>query len=99
MPLDGTHTVLDWAVALKLPLIVVTGSYLGTLSHTLTALTVIAAAKLEVAALVVDESANSAVPLDDTVATLGRFAPAIPIVPLPRGAQAEDFARLAALLK
>jgi len=99
VPLDGTHTVLDWAVALKLPLIVVTGSYLGTLSHTLTALAVIARAKLEIAALVVNESAGATVPLDDTVATLGRFAPGIPIVPLPRGAQDGDFAGLAGMLK
>ncbi|MEJ0040863.1 MAG: dethiobiotin synthase [Rhizomicrobium sp.] len=97
VPLDGTHTVLDWAAALRLPLILVAGSYLGTLSHTLTALRVIAAARLDVAALVLNESVGSAVPLDETAATLARFAPQVPIVALARGAS--DFAPLAALLK
>ena len=46
VPLDRKHTVLDWAKALGLPLIVVAGSYLGTISHTLTALRVIADAGL-----------------------------------------------------
>ena len=38
VPLDREHTVLDWAKALDVPLILVAGSYLGTISHTLTAL-------------------------------------------------------------
>ena len=33
VPLDGRHTVLDWMRALGLPLILVTGSYLGTISQ------------------------------------------------------------------
>ena len=38
VPLDGERTILDVMMALQLPLILVTGSYLGTISHTLTAL-------------------------------------------------------------
>jgi dethiobiotin synthetase len=94
VPLDGTHTVLDWAAALGLPLILVTGSYLGTLSHSLTALRV--AAGLRIAAIVVNETPGSTVAMDDTVATLRRFAPGIPVVALARGAG--DFAALAAVL-
>ena len=101
VPLDGRHTVLDWMVALGLPLIVVTGSYLGTISHTLTALEVIARARLTVAALVVNDSGDDAVPLDETAATLRRFVSA-PIVILPRvktPVSAKDaFVKLAALL-
>ena len=37
VPLDRRHTVLDWIAALGAPALLVTGSYLGTLSHTLTA--------------------------------------------------------------
>jgi len=96
VPLDDRHTVLDWAAAMALPLIVVTGSYLGTLSHTLTALRVIAQAGLGVAALVVNESAGATVTLEETAATLARFAPGIPIVTLRRGEL--DFERLAARL-
>ena len=36
VPLDDRHTVLDWMVALTCPVMLVTGSYLGSLSHTLT---------------------------------------------------------------
>ena len=38
VPLDGERTMLDVMMALQLPLILVAGSYLGTISHTLTAL-------------------------------------------------------------
>ena len=38
VPLDEKHTVLDWMAALNIPVVLVAGSYLGSLSHTLTAL-------------------------------------------------------------
>jgi dethiobiotin synthetase len=101
VPLDGSHTVLDWMVALRLPLIVVAGGYLGTISHTLTALDVIARAKLDVAALVINDSGDGAVPLEETAATLGRFTK-VPITIIPRVkapvAARAHFAKLAALL-
>jgi dethiobiotin synthetase len=84
VPLDERHTVLDWMAALDLPLVMVTGSYLGTLSHTLTALDTVARRGLTVAALVVNESAASPVPLAETMATLRRFAPASPVASLSR---------------
>lgn len=100
--LDRDHTVLDWAKALGLPLIVVVGSYLGTISHTLTTLDVIARAGLKVAALVVNESGEGDVPLEETLATLHRFVGQIPLVTIPRVkapvAARDAFARLAALL-
>ena len=102
VPLDRDHTVIDWAKELELPLIVVTGSYLGTISHTLTSLDVIARADLKVAALVVNESGDGAVPIEETIATLRRFTGQMPIATIPRVkapvAAREAFARLAALL-
>lgn len=101
VPLNGRETVLDWMRALGLPLIVVAGSYLGTISHTLTALDVLARARLRVAALVINESGDGAVPLDETVTTLRRFTGA-PLVTVPRVktpvAARDAFARLAKLL-
>src|ERR1700732_2243207 len=38
VPLDERHTVLDWMVEIDLPVILVAGSYVGKLSHTLSAL-------------------------------------------------------------
>ena len=95
VPLDSRHTVLDWMIALGLPVILVTGSYLGSLSHTLTA--VRALAGLEIAALVVNESPGGTVPLPETIAVLRRFLPAVPITETLRQGPA-DFAPLAGLL-
>ena len=68
VPLDGERTVLDVMMALQLPLILVTGSYLGTISHTLTALNSLYRRDMNVLAIVVSETAGSTVPLDDPVA-------------------------------
>lgn len=100
VPLDESHTVLDWIVALDLPVLLAAGSYLGALSHTLTALDVLTSRGRTIAAVVVSESTDSTVPLDETADTLRRFARGIEIVVLPRQpAGATDhpaFARVAA---
>jgi dethiobiotin synthetase len=101
-PVTADHIGIDWIAALRLPVILVAGSYLGTISHTLSALDVIARHDLEVAALVISESAGSPVGLDDTRATIARFAPRVEVVALPRlrGASLDHaaFERLAELL-
>jgi dethiobiotin synthetase len=97
VPLDDAHTVLDWMSALRHPVLLVAGSYVGTISHTLTALHMLARRNLDVAAVVVSESEGSAAPLDDTVATIARFANDIDVVALPRGTAA-DFSGIAGLL-
>jgi dethiobiotin synthetase len=102
VPLDQAHTVLDWLTALHLPLILVAGSYVGTLSHTLTALHVLAQRNLSTLAVVVSETPGSPAPLDETVATVARFADALDVIGLPRLAAGAPehpaFAQLAALL-
>jgi dethiobiotin synthetase len=75
--------MLDWMRALGLPLILVAGSYLGAISHMLTAVEGLTDHGLEITALIVSETPNSGVPLGDTVATVKQFAPAIEVVPLP----------------
>jgi dethiobiotin synthetase len=83
---------------LKLPLILVTGSYLGTLSHTLTALDVLRQRELSVLTIVVNETEGSTVPLDETVATLARFVQPIGVLPVARMAPgAADPAAFAAM--
>jgi dethiobiotin synthetase len=84
VPLDQNHTVLDWMSALRLPVLLVAGSYLGTISHTLTALHVLAQRNLDIAGVVVSESAMPGVSLDDTVAAIARFAVPIDVIGLPR---------------
>ena len=84
VPLDASHTVLDWISALRLPVLLVAGSYLGTISHTLTALRVLAQRNLTIAAIAVSESAIPGAPLDETVAVIARFADLIEVVGVPR---------------
>jgi dethiobiotin synthetase len=102
VPLDNKHTVLDWMKALHIPVLVVTGSYLGTISHTLTALHVLAQRNLDIAAVVVSESETGGATLDDTVASIARFAQPIDVAGVPRGTQDAElhlaFARIAKLI-
>jgi dethiobiotin synthetase len=87
-PVSAEHIMLDWIAALGLPVILVAGSYLGTISHTLTALDVLARRSLKVVAVVVSETAGSPVRLDETRETLARFASQHDVVALPRLAAA-----------
>jgi len=82
VPLDADRTILDVMMALQLPLILVAGSYLGTISHTLTALDALYQRGLKVLVTIVSETPGSTVPLDDTVAAIGHFAE--PVIGLPR---------------
>jgi dethiobiotin synthetase len=90
-PLSDRFTVLDWIVALGIPALLVTGSYLGALSHTLTALAAAQGRGVALAGVVVSESLEQPVPLAETAATLRRFAGAVPVVPLPRLRGADDW--------
>lgn len=101
VPLDETRTVLDWMKALDIPVLLVTGSYLGSISHTLTAIDALTHARLRVQTLIVNETVGSTVPLGDTMDSIGRFATGIPLVALRHGITADDpaFARIAALMK
>ncbi|MDC7786453.1 dethiobiotin synthase [Rhodoplanes sp. TEM] len=83
-PLDETRTVLDLMVAVGAPVVLVAGSYLGTISHTLTALDVLARRGLGVLAVVVSQTADSSIPLDETASTLTTFAKGVPVLKLPR---------------
>ena len=82
VPLDEQRTILDVMMTLRLPLILVAGSYRGTVSHTLTALDSLFRRDMNVVATIVTETADSTVPLDDVVASIGRFTE--PVIGLPR---------------
>jgi dethiobiotin synthetase len=97
-PLDATHTVRDWIAASGLPCILVAGSYLGSLSHTLTALAALAEVGAGVTAIAVNESPDSTVALDATLETLSHHAPGIPRVAILRASPRAGVARLAGLL-
>ncbi len=103
VPLDERHTVLDWMSVLRIPIILVSGSYVGTISHTLTALEVLARRNLDIAAVAVSESEGSAASLAETVDTIRRFADALDVIGirrLPAGSfEQSAFGQLAVLIK
>jgi len=84
VPLDERHTVLDWIAASGMPALLVSGSYLGTLSHTLTAAWALRERGIPLAGLVLCESPESPVPLAETRETLRRFLGEIPCAEVPR---------------
>jgi len=98
VPIDDQHTVLDWMAALNIPVVLVAGSYLGSLSHTLTAIDALSRHGIAIKALVINETLGSTVPLADTVTTLKRFTASTPVVAMPRSPAEKTFAEIAALL-
>ena len=82
-PLEDHRTVLDWMVAINQPIILVAGSYLGTLSHTFSAIDVLERRDLSIAALVVNETAGSPVSFNDTVESIRTFCPTLDVQGLP----------------
>ena len=83
---DGLN--LDLMAALGLPVLLVGGSYLGSMSHNLTALEVVRARGLSVEALVVSQDADPGAPdFAETLADLRRFSSGTPVVGAARNAQ------------
>jgi dethiobiotin synthetase len=83
-PITADATGLDWLVALNQPAILVAGSYLGAISHALTAIEVTRARGVPLRAVVVSESLEST-GLAETLEALARFAPGVPLLALGRG--------------
>lgn len=76
VPLNNNHTVLDWMAALEgWKIVLVVGSYLGSLSHTISAVKTLASVNITPHTVIVSESEGSSVILEDTMETLSRFLP------------------------
>jgi dethiobiotin synthetase len=99
VPLTATRTTLDWMQHLGWPVLLVTGAYLGTISHTLTAMDALAHRGLDVAALVVNGHQAGHVPIQDTLASLRRFLPEVPMLSVPADPSEGVFDRLVDLLQ
>ena len=73
VPLNNEKTTLDLIVHLKFDVLLVVGSYLGSISHTLTAYNALRARNVENVKIVISESAENPNPLEDTVNTIANF--------------------------
>jgi dethiobiotin synthetase len=83
-PIDDSYTFLELIADLGHPVILVTGSYLGAISHALTALSALDHRGIDIRAVVVSESEPSA-GLIETVESVSRLARAgLPLYTLPR---------------
>lgn len=89
VPLDDRHVVRDWIAALDMPALLVGGSYLGAISHGLTALAALRERRVHVAAVIVAASADSPVPPEETAAVIARHGQVLTRV-LPRLAIGAD---------
>jgi len=97
-PLDDSRTGLDLLEALGAPVLLVSGAYLGAISHGLTALETLRGRGLSVAAMVVSESPGDNPPFEETVSAFRGFGGGVPVVAAPRRPEqdwdADDLARL-----
>jgi dethiobiotin synthetase len=97
-PLDAQHTVRDWIAASSLPCVLVAGSYLGSLSHTLTALEALQKVGAGVTAIVVNESPESSVSLAETMVALRHHVGEVNLISISRATPQSCVAELAFLL-
>ena len=95
-PIAEDHTCLDLAADLGLPILLVTGTYLGAISHCLTALSAIQSRNCEIAAIIVNQSESG--DIDSFFAHLSEFIKDIPLFPIHRPGKFEEFQKLAVAL-
>ena len=99
VPLDARRTVLDLIVALALPIVIVSATGLGAISHCLTAVAALRGRGIAPALIILNESADAAVPLAATRETLVRFCDGAPLATLGRDADEKAFDDLLAMLR
>lgn len=88
-PLGDGFTNLDLIAALDVRVVLVAGTYLGTISHTLTACEALTARGRQPWAIVLSQSEHEPVTPNETAQSLGAFVPA-PIYLMPRGTGAPE---------
>jgi dethiobiotin synthetase len=89
VPLDDKRTVLDWICALNAQVLLVVGDYLGTISHTLTAVEVLRTKGAVLAGVIVNEGEAAGIPFDDTLAEIAGWVAPIPVFGLRRNADGQ----------
>lgn len=89
-PIGRHHTIADLIETLAVPVLLVVGSYLGSISHALTASAVLEARSIDIAGVVVNESPVQPVSTVETARTLQRFLPTMRILVLPKKRAGDD---------
>ena len=98
VPLTDKKLTADWIKDLGVPALLVSGTYLGSISHCLTTAAFLLNYGIEIRAILLNESLHAPVSVMETKAALARYLPCR-ILPVKRDATIDDFAGLAAELK
>lgn len=72
-PISEAYTVLDWIKTLSMPTLIIAGTYLGSITHTLTCLSVLQENKIPVVGIVLNETQNSSISIEDTKRSLRQY--------------------------
>ena len=91
-PITESKTYLDLMVRVKIPVLLVVGTYVGSISHTLTAVAAMAARRTTNIKIIINETPDSIVSVDETEKTLVKLCDA-PIFKIARG-QTEGFTNI-----
>jgi dethiobiotin synthetase len=87
-PIAQDGLVVDLMAQLDAPALLVAGTYLGAISHTLTALKALQSRGVPVVGVAVSETDAASVTLEATLSALATYAGGVPLHALPRGAAA-----------
>lgn len=97
VPLTEAKITADWIKDLGLPALLVSGTYLGSISHCLTTAEFLLKRGVLIQAVLLNESVHAPVPTEETRNALARYLPC-PILPVKRGATIADFQTIAGYL-
>jgi dethiobiotin synthetase len=84
VPLNEHFTVLDLMMRLALSVVLVSGTYLGAISHLLSAIDVLKRHGVSPTAVVICESETSSVTMPDMLVTLKYFCANVPLIQIAR---------------
>lgn len=94
VPLTPAKMTADWIFDLDLPVLLVSGTYLGSISHCITTAEFLLRRGIKITAILLNESKEAPVPTEETAAALAHYLPC-EIFPIPRNASPQDFNPLA----
>ena len=79
VPINNNYTILDLIIKLDISVIFVTRNYLGSLSHTLTALNVLKINNIKINSIIINQENKNSVNIDETKISLAKHTKNIPI--------------------
>lgn len=90
VPLNKESTVLDLITSLNIPIILIVGTYLGSISHTLSAVSNLLNKGLELKSIIINESFNDNIGLKMTEQAIKDFVPNINVRLCKRNTNFDD---------